>query len=151
VKVQVAGRTDYIISTPDQQSRTYGPVTAAGEIAYASVDARGRMLSAYLLGGTSLSCGDVQVSLPQPSITLPVASVSGRTYRLADPLPAGIAAEGAYVIADGAKPLDPDAPRPKTGFEVESTTADSITVRDYPVQECDEITLLSSAWLRFSP
>ncbi len=33
-------------------------------------------------------------------------------------------------------------PRPQTGFEIESVTKDSITVRDYPVVECDEITVL---------
>lgn len=151
VKVQMAGRTDYLISTRDQQPRQYGPVTAAGEIAFVSVDPEGRVLSAYLLKGTSLQYGDMHVSVPQPAITLPVASVSGRTYHLAEPLPPEIAAEGAYVIADGALPLNEDAPRPRTGFEVESTSEDSITVRDYPVRECDEITLLNSAWLQFSP
>ncbi|MFO7947891.1 MAG: heparinase II/III family protein [Armatimonadota bacterium] len=149
VRVQMADRTDYIISTRDQQPRSYGPVTAAGEIAFVSMDSAGRVLSTYLLNGTNVQCGEVNVSIAEPAITLPVASTSGSTYHLAHDLPSDIAPKGAYVIADGAFPVREDDPRPRTGFEVQSTTADSITVRDYPVVECDEVTLLNSAWLQF--
>ncbi|MFP3904026.1 MAG: heparinase II/III family protein [Armatimonadota bacterium] len=149
VRVDMADRTDYLISTRDQQQRTYGPVTAAGEIAFVSVDAAGRVLSTYLLKGTNVRCGEVDVSITEPALTLPVASTSGSTYHLAENLPPDIAAQGAYVIAAGELPITEDTPRPRTGFEVQSTTADSITVRDYPVVECDEITLLNSAWLQF--
>ena len=44
-------------------------------------------------------------------------------------------------------PRSETAPRPRTGFEIESATADSITVRDYPVIECDEVEVLYSTWL----
>jgi len=164
VEVQFADRTDYIISTKDQQQRQYGPVSVTGQFAFVSVDADGRAFQAYLLNGTNLTCGELQINVPEPSTTLRVRSVSDRTYHLAEPLPPGLAVSGSYLLACGPEPraelveqwvsreMDPaDVPRPQTGFEVETTTPDSITVRDYPVIACDEVTLLNSKWLRLEP
>ena len=161
VEVKFAQRTDYIISTMDQQQRQYGPVSVAGQFAFVSVGPDGRAFQGYLLDGTSLGCGELQMRLPEPSTTLRVRSVSDRTYHLAEPLPPGLAVNGSYLLARGPEPrpglveqwvaakIDPaDVPRPQTGFEMEATTADSITVRDYPVFGCDEVTLLNSQWRR---
>ncbi len=143
VEVRLRERTDYIISTLDQHPRQYGPVTASGQFAFVSLDDEGQVLNAYLLAGTSLQCGQVHLTLPQPNYTLRVASVSDRTFHLVEPLPPGLAA-GTYLLAEGPHPLQQGLPRPRTGFEIETTTADSITVRDYPPLECDEVTILNS-------
>jgi hypothetical protein len=153
VEVRFADRTDYIISTRDQQRRQYGPVSVAGQFAFVSVDGQGRAVQGYLLNGTSLECGKLGISLPEANTTLPVRSVSDRTFHLAEPLPPGLAASGSYLLACGPPGTyrNQEAPRPQTGFEIESTTANSITVRDYPAIECDEVTLLNSKWLQLEP
>ena len=104
-------------------------------------------MSGYLLAGTRLACGELEISLPAPSTTRKVRSASGRTFHLAARLPPGAAAAGGYLLADGPVPRSDKAPRPRTGFEIESATADSITVRDYPVVACDEVEVLHSSWL----
>ena len=147
VEVRFADRTDYIISARDQQQRQYGPVTVAGEFAFVSVDDAGRVTQAYLLAGTHLQYGETVVKLPRAITNLQVASVSDRTFRLADPLLAESAETAWYVLCDGPPALQEGNSPPRTGFEVEATTADSITVRDYPVPECDELLLLHALWL----
>jgi len=138
VEVRLAGRTDYFISTPDQEERQYGPVNAAGEFAFLSVDDAGRATQGYLLNGTRLACGDVRIALPEPHTTLRVRSAEGNTFYLADPLPPGQAVSGSYLLAGAS---------PRTGFEVESAEEGSITVRDYPAIACEDITLLNSRWM----
>ena len=150
-EVRFADRTDYIISTLDYQERQIGPITVAGRFAYVSVDTAGQMLEGYLLAGTHLDYNGVRLELEHPTTALRVASTSGSTYHLAEPLADGIAASGGYLIADGPASLNADTPRPRTGFEIESVGVDSITVRDYPVPECDEITILNSAWVKIEP
>ncbi len=149
VEVQFADRTDIIVSTRDQDPRQYGPASVAGEFAFVSVDSKGRALQGYLLSGSGLECDELQVELPEPSTTLPVRSVSGRTYHLSEPVPEALALPGSYLLATGPQRRlgDHDAPYPQTGFVIESATADSIKVRDYLVFECDEVTLLNSRWI----
>jgi hypothetical protein len=142
VEVKLAGRTDYLLSAPDPQSRTFGPCTASGAFAFASVDAGGRATQAYLLDGTGLACGDLKIDLPAPHTTLRVRSVEGQTFHLADPLPAGRATAGSYLLAGAS---------PRTGFEVESTGEASIRVRDYPAIPCDAVTLLNARWVGGRP
>ncbi|MFH1574698.1 MAG: heparinase II/III family protein, partial [Acidobacteriota bacterium] len=139
VEVALAGRTDRIISTPDQQQRQYGPVTAAGQFAFVSVDDRGCAVQGYLLNGARLACGDLQIALPEPNTTLKVRSVADRTFHLAEPQPSPPAARGSYLLV---------GEDPRTGFEVESAEADAITVRDYPAIACDEVTVLNARWWR---
>ncbi len=146
IEVQLAERTDYIISTRDQQQREYGPVSAAGQFALVSVDGEGRAVNGYLLAGTRLACGEMEIDLPAPSTTVGVRSVSDRMFHLSEPLPPDLATPGSYLLSSGPTPLSEDAPRPQTGFEIESATADSITVRDYPPVDCDEVILLHSKW-----
>jgi hypothetical protein len=148
VEVRFADRTDYIVSALDQEERSYGPITASAQFAVVSVDAQDQVVQAYLLAGTTLRCGQTELSLPQPSTTLTVTSVSDRTFTLAEALPTDLAPAGTYLLADGPRALTEELPRPRTGFEIESTTTNSVTVRDYPVLECDEITVLHSAWLQ---
>ncbi|MDY0168458.1 MAG: heparinase II/III family protein [Thermoguttaceae bacterium] len=151
IEVRLAERTDYIISTRDQQQREFGPVVAAGQFALVSVDREGRTVNGYLLAGTRLACGRLDINLPAPSTTVGVRSVSGRTFHLSEPLPVDLATPGSYLLSSGPAPLSEDAPRPQTGFEIESATADAITVREYPPVECDEVTLLHSKWQALPP
>ena len=150
VEVRFAGRTDYVISAKDAQRRQFGPVTVAGEFAWVSVDDEGRVLGAYLLAGTELAFGDTRLELPEATTTLRVASVEDRTFHLAEPLPADLTANAWFALAEGPEPMTPDSPRPRTGFEIESADTESITVRDYPVLDCDEVTILHAAWLAAS-
>lgn len=142
VEVKLAGRTDYMISTLDQEQRQYGPVSVAGQFAFVSVDDQGCAVQGYLLNGTSLECGDLQISLPEPHTTLEVRSVADRTFHLAGPLPDPPPATGSYLLAGEA---------PRTGFEIASAAGDAITVRDYPAIACDEVTVLNARWLRVGP
>ncbi|MSS70564.1 MAG: hypothetical protein EXS64_03645 [Candidatus Latescibacteria bacterium] len=149
VEVRLAGRTDYLLSARDRRHRQVGPVGAAGELAFVSVDDAGNVVQAYLLAGTRLQCGDMDITLPEATPTLRVASVSDRTIHLERPAPGGLAARGAYLLARGPAPGDAQTPTtlPVTGFEIESTCGKTITVRDYPVFECSEVTLLNSKWI----
>jgi hypothetical protein len=124
VEVRLQGRTDYLISTKDQTPRTYGPVTVGGQFSFVSLDAQGRVAGSCLLGGTSLKCGALKLTYPRPNTPLRVRSVEGRTFHLAEALPTGVGRPGTYLLAG------------VTGYEVESTTRDSITVRDYPAIPC---------------
>jgi hypothetical protein len=93
----------------------------------------GRVRRAYLLAGTQLRCGEVELTLPAATTCLKVDSVEGRTFHLTDDLPPALVTPGRYVLAD------------RTGYETESTGERTITVRDYPAIECDAITLLHEA------
>ncbi|MCE2440189.1 MAG: heparinase II/III family protein [Candidatus Latescibacteria bacterium] len=137
VQVKLKGRTDYIGSTLDQTERRIGPVAAAGEFAFVSVDDRGEVVRGYLLNGTVLTCGDLQISLSEAANTLAVRSVDGRTYHLTEQLEDPEAVLGAYMLAGDA---------PQTGFEIESATEDAITVRDYPAIPTETVTILNSRW-----
>jgi hypothetical protein len=137
IEVRLEGRTDYIISARDQEQRTVGPVTVAGELAFVSVDGEGRAVQGYLLGGTRLECGDLKIDLPASTTTLEVKSIEDRTFHLEKPLPAGTVVPGSYLLVGN---------DPRTGLEIESVTSESITVRDYPAVETDEVTVLNSGW-----
>jgi len=138
IEVKIDGRTDYIISTRDQEVREYGPVTAGGEFAFVSVDDDGKAERGYLLKGTTLECGEFEISLPEASTKLKVSSVEGRTLNLADALEDPNSVVGNYVIVgDG----------PVTGFEIESAAGNTVTVRDYPMIPCDEVEILCSKWV----
>ena len=140
IEVKLSDRTDYIISTKDQKERQFGPVTAAAQFAFVSVDAQG--VQGYLLNGTALTCGDLKISLTEASTTLKVQSIADRVYHLAEPLQNPQAAVGSYLLAGES---------PQTGFEIASATEDAITVRDYPAIICDEVRVLNSAWAHVAP
>ncbi len=139
VVVELGDRSDYIISCPDEDEHRYGPVTMSGHFGFVSLSREGEVLQAYLLDGTRLSCGATEIELPQATIALKVASVEDRTYHLEDSVPEQVAAAGAYLLAAD------------TGYEIESTTVNSITVRDYPASECDHVFILNSAWVEMKP
>lgn len=148
IEVRLAGRTDIIISTLDQQQRDYGAVSAAGEFSFVSIDGKGRTTQGYLLNGTHLECRDLKIELAKPNVTLKVQSVEDRTFHLAEGQPQGVSV-GSYILVEepptsfGRK----NKARPISGFEIESTTANSITVRDYPAVKCEKITVLNSKWV----
>jgi len=133
VEVSLPGRTDTIISTPDTKQRQYGPVTLSGQFGFVSLDADGNLLAAYLLGGTLLRCGKTEITLPRAVVPLKVKSVEDRTYHLGQAVPPELAGKGAYLLAG------------PTGYEIESVGEASITVRDYPAIDCDEVRILNSA------
>lgn len=150
LKVQLENRTDYIVSSEDQQRRQLGPVTTDGDFAFVSEDQHGKAVHGYLLSGTELTSGELEIRQPAARTTLPVRDVSGRTFHLAEPVPEGTSLGGSYLLANQppATYTSENGPRPRTGFEIESTTADSITVRDYPAVESDQVTILHASWLR---
>ncbi len=135
VAVELTDRTDYVLMAPDAAQRQFGPVTLAGRFGFVSVATDGKVLQAYLLAGTQLRFGDTSISLAAATTTLKVAGIEGRTFRLAEPLPANTALPGTYVLAAD------------TGWEIESADAQSITVRDYPVVPCEQLTLLHAAYV----
>ena len=130
VEVQLADRTDTIVSSLDRKIHQIDSLTVQGQFGFVSRDASGKPQQAYLLAGTRLHCGDVELTLDSATTRLNVESVDGRTVHLSDVLPDGLAAPGGYILAGG------------TGYEIESVGQRTITVRDYPIIECDEITLL---------
>ncbi len=135
VAVSLADRTDYILSAPDYAERTYGPVTMAGRFGFLSVDAQDQPLSAYLLDGTLLKCGDFEHTLPHAHSRLPIASAEGQTLRLTEELPDDLNTD--FVLLDG------------TGYDIEESSGDIIRVRDYPLVSGETATLLHSrAWMR---
>ena len=131
--VELADRTDYIISARDEQPRQYGPMSMSGHFGFASVGPDGKLLQAYLLDGTELKCGATVISLPQPRTSLAVTAVEGRVFRVKDSVPTSPELAGTYLLAG------------ETGHEIESVTDKSITVRDYPATACDMVTILNSA------
>ncbi len=133
ITVERDGGTDTILSSPDGETRAAGPVSMQGRLGFVSTGSDGKVERAYLLDGTALECGEASLALPRGQTVLKVASTEDRTFHLAEDLPTDSDWTGSYVLAED------------TGFEIESTTARSITVRDYPVVACDEVRILSSA------
>ena len=58
--------------------------------------------------------------------------MEGRTFRLAEALPEPGSLPGTWLLAAD------------TGYEVETASERSITVRDYPAVPCDEVRLLGA-------
>ena len=140
IEVKLSDRTDYIISTKDQQERQFGPVTAAAQFAFVSVKDQG--VQGYLLNGTVLTYGNLKISLTEASTTLKVQSVEESVFHLAEPLQNPQAVIGSYLLAGES---------PQTGFEIASATENAITVRDYPAITCDEVRILNSTWAHVAP
>jgi hypothetical protein len=132
--VEMDDRTDWIISALDDEPRSYGPVQMTGRFGFISLREDGSVRALYLHEGTSLTVGGAGIALEQPRISREVTSVDGRTMTLAEPLPEGFTLKGAYVRGAG------------TGWEIESATEDTITVRDYPLVALEEVTIPMSAW-----
>lgn len=125
--------TDYILSAPEGTTHDLGPVSITGQFAYASIDNQGNLQQAYLLCGTELRCGSHTLTLSQAQTPLDVTSVDNRTYHLSQTVPDPNNLPGTYLLAAD------------TGYEIESASEKSITVRDYPAIACDRITLLNAA------
>lgn len=72
LRVQLtSGRTDYVIHCPDRDAQhTYdGRIRMAGAFAVASHDPDGQWDRFYLLGGTQLAAGELELGLPTPAYT----------------------------------------------------------------------------------
>jgi len=134
VVVEMADRTDWIISALDDEPRTYGPVTMTGRCGFVSLHTDDSVRAMYLHEGTSLSVGDESVELAEARVTRQVASIDDRTITLTEPLPEDLMAEGAYVRGAG------------TGWEIESAEGSTLTVREYPLIPLEDVTIAMSAW-----
>ena len=151
VEVKFLNRTDYIISAKDYIKRSYGPITMSGHFGFISVGNNGEILQAYLLNGTLLQKGDTRIILPEPSTKAGVSSVKGNTIFFSKPLEAGLLPSAKYILSCGPCPIRDGMDRLQTGFEVEEITPEHAVVRDYPLQDCREATILHSAWTNPSP
>ncbi|MHB9027775.1 MAG: heparinase II/III domain-containing protein [Candidatus Latescibacterota bacterium] len=127
------GRKDYIISSPDQTAKKYGPVSMTGAFGYISLDARGNVVHSLLADGTSLQHGNLDLRLPEPHSEFRVASAEGRTFHLEKPVLPGTVKPGAFLLAG------------ETGYEIESVKGAEITVRDYPALACETIRVINTA------
>ncbi|NLY02679.1 MAG: hypothetical protein GXY83_42025 [Rhodopirellula sp.] len=133
VEVKLGRHTDTILSTLDQDRHQAGAVELDGRFGFVSVADGGKVERAYLLAGTRLAYGDAEMVLPAAETVVKTASALDRTFRLAEPLIDPSQTAGRYLLAGD------------SGYEIESATADSITVRDYPAIECAEIRILGAA------
>ncbi|MBN1291619.1 MAG: heparinase II/III family protein, partial [Candidatus Latescibacteria bacterium] len=127
VEVKLDDRTDYIISSLDDKERTFGSVTMSGRFGFVSLDANGKVMQGYLLGGTGLRCGDTIITTEKAQVPLKLSSTYERTFICDVPVPLEYGVPGTYLLADD------------TGYEIESVSGNVITVRDYPAIECDEV------------
>ena len=133
VVVEMADRTDWIISALDDEPRTYGPITMTGRFGFVSLHDDGSARAMYLHEGTSLRVGDDSVELAEARVTRQVASIDDRTITLTEPLPEGLMAQGAYVRGAG------------TGWEIDRAEGAEVTVREYPLIPLEEVTIAMSA------
>ncbi|MHB8995326.1 MAG: heparinase II/III family protein [Armatimonadota bacterium] len=129
VVVDLGDRTDYLIFTPDDRARTYGPVRLAGRFGYASVGRDGKLQRGYLLDGTELTCGGTSLSQPSARLERKVASVEGSTITLDEPLRGAEGLPGSYLLSG------------ETGFEIEAVDGRKLTVRNYPFVGGEPITV----------
>ena len=134
VAVELDDRTDFILSSPVEGPHTYGPVSMDGQFGFVSLNSGGKMTQGYLLEGTELRYERFEINVERSHIPLKVVSVEGMTINLREPVPAGMTLRGKYILVGD------------TGYEIESAAGKIITVRDYPVVECDEVTVLNSKW-----
>ena len=125
--------TDYILSAPEGTTHDLGPVSITGQFAYASIDNQGDLQRAYLLCGTELRCGSHTLTRSQAQTPLDVTSIDNRTYHISQTLSEPDTLPGTYLLCAD------------TGYEIESASEKTITVRDYPATACDRIFLLNAA------
>ena len=133
VAVNRPGYTDYVAISTGGEKLSCKSLDFDGRFGFVSVESGKHPVRGYLLDGKSLSFDDWSLSRPSARTRVPVSTVTDRTFYLAEPLPAGAAIPGSYLLAD------------PTGFVIESATRSSITTRDYPVQPVREVILLHQA------
>jgi hypothetical protein len=133
--VELDDHTDIVISSLDDEPRSYGPVRMSGRFGMVSLDKAGKLLRAYLLDGTELSCGGRDLKLKTARIVRRVLKVEGRKLELDEPLPGDSAVAGSYLLTG------------ETGFEIESVEGKVLTVRDYPFEGGKEIVMPNQAWI----
>jgi len=112
IKVQLSnGRTDYIMHCPDRaQTHVYdGCIKMTGNFGVASQGPEGQWQRLYLLGGTRLAAGDVEVSLPAAAYTGQIRDfdkeMDGENCIYTDiQLPGGEALRGREIVIYGRPP-----------------------------------------------
>lgn len=130
IRIELEDRTDYLLSAPDYQDRTYGDIQMTGRFGFLSTGKDGTPQSAYLLDGLRLFYNGLKLRSPRARTLVGVQSTEGRTYRLAKELPAAILGKTAFLLAGD------------TGYDIESLYGDRLLVRDYPATACESVTLL---------
>ncbi|MCC7491274.1 MAG: heparinase II/III family protein [Fimbriimonadaceae bacterium] len=131
LRIELADRTDLLVLAPDATPRRYGELTVAGRVGYLSLGPDGQPRAAWLLGGTALRYGAVQLSAPAAQTERAVRAVDGLAITLDAPLPPAARA-GQYLLAGG------------TGFEIAALDGPRVTVRDYPPPAgLEQVSLLS--------
>jgi hypothetical protein len=128
------GAVDYVISSLDDEPRTYGPVRVAGRFALATVDLSGRLQRAMLLEGKELNCAQQRIQASQARAVSKIAKVDGRCVELAQPLPAEMVRPGMYVRSG------------ETAFAVEEVDGTRVVIRDFPFEAGKEITASNAMW-----
>jgi hypothetical protein len=141
--VELDDHTDIIISSLDDEPRTYGPVRMSGRFGMVSLDKAGKLLRAYLLDGTELSCGERGLKLNSSRIVRRIVKTEGRKIELDEPLPADSVVAGLPPFSSAGVCLLTG----ETGFEIESVEGKVLTVRDYPFEGGEEIVIPNQAWI----
>jgi len=134
VAVQRDGVTDYVLSSLHDQPHAFGPIRMTGRFGMATLDVSGRLVRAYLLDGTELSAGGRTLAAPVARITRKITKVEDRTIELDEALPAKMARPGRYFLTG------------RTGFEIEKFDARRLTVRSYPFEGGEELTIPAEAY-----
>jgi len=133
VAIERDGATDYVLSCLDDQPHNFGPLRMTGRFGMATLDASGRLLRAYLLEGTELSAGGRSLTAPTARLTRKITKVDGRQIELDEPLPPDVARPGRYFLTG------------ETGFEIERTEGNRLTIRSYPFVGGAELMLPTEA------
>ena len=134
VVVEVADRTDWLLSALDDQPRSYEGIEMTGRLGFVSFDAAGALRAMYLHEGTLLRAGDEAIELAEARVECAVTAVDGLTLTLAQPVPADLTLPGAHLLGAG------------TGWEIARAEGRSISVRDYPLVPLESVTVAMSAW-----
>lgn len=97
----------------------------------------GAGVKAYLLCGTLLQYGGLELRLEQPQIHLRVEQVEEKGYRLERILTAAEGEQVHYVLVGD------------TGYEIKAVEGRTIYLRDYPPVPCESLTLIGAReWVR---
>jgi|APSaa5957512622_1039677.scaffolds.fasta_scaffold01632_3 hypothetical protein len=132
IRVESAGRTDWLVSRGELGMHTIGPLRTDAAFAYVAVDSAGVPIRAYMLGGTRLVCHGLELTTAEAEIALDVERATERTLHLRRPLEAPERLVGQYVLIA------------ETGYEIVEARARSLTVRDYPLQPAEHACVLSA-------
>ncbi|NOZ20397.1 MAG: hypothetical protein GXP25_04830 [Planctomycetes bacterium] len=135
LKIEMEGRTDYVLSCPDDKTRTFGPVSVAARFAVVSMGDEGKLRFAYFIDGTSVKIGDHAMRVPKARTVRSIIEVDGQRVRLDRPLSEGMSLKGSTFLSGG------------TGFEIDRVKGKDVFVRNYPFEGGKEFILPRGAYV----